>query len=88
MQLRKFQKMMHHNIHAAGMFLRLILLKQSPFKTHYSIENFLCFVCQGNFSLWAIIWKTNKQKENTMYFMPSNVRTSLTKYHISAQLPI
>ena len=59
---------MHHNIHTAGLFLRLILLKQSPFKTHFPIGNFLCFVCHGNCSLLrspclrALIWKKNKRK--------------------------
>ena len=65
--------MMHHNIHTAGVFLRLILLKQSPFKTHFPIGNFLCFVCHGNCSLRALIWKKTKGK----FFMPSNVRTCL-----------
>ena len=68
------------SVHTETMFLKLILLKQSPFKIHFPIENFLCFVCHGNLCLRALIWKKG------MYIL--NVRTSLTKYQIPNWKPV
>ena len=37
----------------------------AEFKTQFPIENFLCFICHGNFCLRALIWK--KSKRNVLY---------------------